>query len=138
MLKGNDAEKRTKEKLEIEKSLREEINSEADKFDRAILTLSSAALGLTFSFNKIIDPFSQSSHVYFLVIAWLCFILSIFATLLSLIYSQKVRLLELNDLISSNSSTLKRDSLIEKLNITSAISFFIGVIFSFIFVVINI
>jgi hypothetical protein len=115
-------------------ALRNEINSEADKFDKAILTLSSAALGLTFSFNKIFGPISFACSVCFIILAWLCFIASISTTLFSFLYSQNLRLRELDEIADPK----KTDKTIEYCNVISAIAFLLGIIFTFIFSLISI
>lgn len=62
--------------------------SNSQNYDRAILSLSTAGLGFSLAFIKDLIPLSQSEHIWLLYCSWVFFIIAIFLTLLSFIFSQ--------------------------------------------------
>lgn len=57
-------------------------------FDKAMLTLSAGALGLSITFIRQISPSPLPGTFGFLKVAWICFALSILTTLISFLLSQ--------------------------------------------------
>ena len=57
-------------------------------FDKAMLTLSAGALGLSITFIRQISPSPLLGTLGFLKVAWICFALSILTTLMSFLLSQ--------------------------------------------------
>jgi len=80
-----DTEQYTKER---EKLLDFQLN-QAGMFDRAILTLSAAALGLSLTFTEKFSTGQNPEFSQLLYISWFCFVLSLLATLSSFQLSQK-------------------------------------------------
>ena len=115
-------------------------------FDKAILTLSSGALGLSLTFiRQIIPEEAQPKNIYSLVIAWVLLALSILFTVISFLTSGKacarqIEILENSFFHSEKNSDSKtnRDEIVIQnyysrltswLNILSIICFILGVFF---------
>lgn len=62
--------------------------SNSQSYDRAILTLSTAGLGFSFTFIKDIVPLNQADSLNLLIISWVLFACTIFCTLISFFTSQ--------------------------------------------------
>jgi len=62
--------------------------SNSENFDKAILTLSSAGLGLSLTFIKHVVQFDAAQNHWLLVLSWVMFVLSILVTLVSFHISQ--------------------------------------------------
>ena len=62
--------------------------SNVENLDKAILSLSSAGLGLSLVFIKNVVELSKASHVWVLHGSWLMFVLAITSTLLSYLFGQ--------------------------------------------------
>ena len=73
-------------KEEEELSKRELSNVE--NLDKAILSLSSAGLGLSLVFIRNVVKLAEASHVWVLHFSWLMFVLAITSTLLSYLFGQ--------------------------------------------------
>lgn len=63
--------------------------SNTQNYDRAILSLSTAALGFSLAFIKDLVVLNDSSHVWLLFSSWGFFVIAIIMTLLSFVTSQK-------------------------------------------------
>ena len=74
--------------LQIRERLFQNQLSNAEGFDKAILSLSSAGLGLSFAFIKDIVPISHAEYIWLLEISWFFFVIAIISTLISYITSQ--------------------------------------------------
>lgn len=74
-------------KEEEELSKRELSNIE--NFDKAILSLSSAGLGLSLVFIKNVVELAKANYVFILHASWLMFVLAITSTLLSYLFAQR-------------------------------------------------
>jgi hypothetical protein len=59
------------------------IQSSSDEYDKSILTLSSAMLGLSLTFMKDIVPMAQITHRYSLYVSWICFTVSVLCVICS-------------------------------------------------------
>jgi len=79
-------------RVEVEKRLLQN----ADNFDKAILTYSSAGLALSLAFLKDFVPVSSATHSYLLFWSWALFVVAVLITVLSYLTSQLAqrRLLE--------------------------------------------
>jgi hypothetical protein len=62
--------------------------SNSENFDKAILSLSTGALGLSLTFIKFIVPLEKAISIGYLTLSWLMFGAAIIATLLSFVSSQ--------------------------------------------------
>ena len=82
----SDENKRIYEKFR--ENLLEASLSNSNNYDKAILTLSSAALGLSLTFIKDIVPFKDIINYWTLVLSWVFFLISIVVTIISFILSQ--------------------------------------------------
>ena len=69
--------------IEMKKQVGEALRSQADQFDKAILTLAAGALALSLTFIKEIAPTPDDLTIYLLAWAWGCFIGSVCLTLCS-------------------------------------------------------
>ncbi len=116
--------------------------SNNENFDRAILTLSSAALGLTVSFIRGLE---KPIYVSILVLSWVALVLSVISTIVSYLASQKAigRQLEIAEryyLQGDESARNLRNfpaQLNEILAYVSAICFVLGIILILAFFGIN-
>lgn len=62
--------------------------SSSEQFDKAVLTLSSAGLGLSLTFLRFVVPFADAQCKSLLSWSWTLFILAIISTVLSFLTSQ--------------------------------------------------
>ena len=62
--------------------------SNTEKFDGAVLTLSSTVLGFSLSFIRNVVPIENAQYIWLLIAAWGLFILAILSTMGSYISSQ--------------------------------------------------
>lgn len=69
--------------IEMKKQVGEALRSQADQFDKAILTLAAGALALSLTFIKEIAPTPDGLTINLLAWSWGCFIGSVCLTLLS-------------------------------------------------------
>lgn len=69
--------------IELKKQVGETLRSQADQFDKAILTLAAGALALSLTFLKEIVPTPNRLIIELLVASWGCFIASVCLTLFS-------------------------------------------------------
>lgn len=62
--------------------------SNVENLDKAILSLSSAGLGLSLVFIRNVVKLADASHVWILYASWVIFVLAITSTLLSYLFGQ--------------------------------------------------
>jgi hypothetical protein len=65
----------------------EDRQASSDAFDKALLTFSSGALGLSLAFIKDIVPLERAVYLVFLFVSWACFSACIVVTVLSFRFS---------------------------------------------------
>jgi len=120
--------------------------SNAETYDKALLTLSSAFLGISLTFISNVVSLSEAYYLFFLYFSWSLFALTIILTIFSLIFSQWVnRELQagakkyfLEGIKEENkySETLSRQ--LDKLNTSGGVCFILAVLSITLFVSINI
>lgn len=129
--------------LEYQKILAASRQSAYASFDRAVLTLSTAMLGLSMSFIK--DVVATLSWPVLLYLSWLLFCAAIVLTLISFLQSQKSMDLQhkdaedyylrcQNDAISRPNPYSER---IKRMNNWSCWTFVLGIVSTVIFVIFN-
>jgi len=134
--------------LEERKSLIEAELEQSRLFDRAILTLSAGAFGLSLAFIRKIAPSIKMGSQFLLISSWICFSLSILSTLVSFLTSQSAcsrqrEILEseyFNHNKEKDKNNFKKNKpaiWTKKLNIISIVTFILGVVFLAIFSMIN-
>ena len=84
---------------EYRRELTVKQNSNSENYDKNILTLSSAGLGLSLAFIKDIVPRQEMTDQGTLLLSWLFFGLAIIATLVSFQFSQLAIQAALNDAV---------------------------------------
>lgn len=120
--------------------------SNSENADRAVLTVSTAALGFSLAFLKDVVPLAAADQLWLLYVSWLCFTLAIIITLASFFTSQKainaqLALAERYYLQHDESAYANRPSsatVTENLNLAGAVIFVVGIFLTCIFAVINI
>lgn len=65
-----------------------------EQLDKAILSLSSAGLALSLSFEKFTQPFNEAKCIALLKVSWLCFSLAIVSTIISFVLSNSAIAIE--------------------------------------------
>lgn len=63
--------------------------SNVENLDKAILSLSSAGLGLSLVFIRNVVKLAEADHVWVLHVSWLMFVFAITSTLLSYLFGQR-------------------------------------------------
>lgn len=120
--------------------------SNSEKYDNAILTLSTGLLGLSLAFIKDIVPLAQSRCVFLLIMSWCAFGASIVSTLVSFALSQrgierqleyagKYYLEELEEFLDKKNRPKQWTDFV---NYLSGILFIVGIITTILFVSLNI
>lgn len=127
--------------LDERKLLVDAIREGARSFDKAILTLSAGAFGLSLAFVKQIAPTVQPRTIILLITSWVLFAISILVTLISFLTSQsacrrQIEILE-SKLSKKDDHTNTPAKWTDVLNITSIIMFVIGVVFLSTFAISN-
>jgi len=129
--------------LEERKFLNEAERDTAKQFDKAILTLAAGALGLSITFIYQIAPHPNPNSIFFLIIAWSLFSISILSTLISFLTSQEA-CRQTRDLLDQEQKEEKKDQKefsarkwTNVLNYFSIGMFILGVIFLIVFSSIN-
>ena len=84
----DDSEKLYELYVKEEEELSKRDLSNVENLDKAILSLSSAGLGLSLVFIKNVVELTQAAYVFLLHISWLMFVLAITSTLLSYLFGQ--------------------------------------------------
>ena len=81
------------DRVRVYEKIRDELSkiqtSNAENFDRSILTLSSAGLGISLVFLDKLINISNAQFKLLLYLAWILFVLTIITTLASYIMGQK-------------------------------------------------
>ncbi|WP_153145323.1 hypothetical protein [Dechloromonas sp. H13] len=119
--------------------------SNSENVDRAILTVSTAALGFSLAFLKDVVPIQTADYVWLLYFSWTLFVLAIINTLFSFYTSQKAidaqlelaRLYYIQQDESALASKPKFSTVTDFLNSAGSIIFVAGLITACIFVGIN-
>ncbi|MEZ0150394.1 MAG: hypothetical protein AB9Q19_13940 [Candidatus Reddybacter sp.] len=118
----------------------EEINkrmlSNNEAFDKAILSLSSAGLGLSLTFFKFVVPADKACHIDLLERGWYFFLGAIVSTLISFVVSQQAQKKEiehaekyyLEGLDEYGNKNNPASNLTEALNILSGILFIVALV----------
>jgi hypothetical protein len=119
--------------------------SNSENADRAVLTVSAAALGFSLAFIKDIVPLGTASHPVLLYLSWLCFVLAIVITLASFFTSQHAIAVQLmlaeRYYLQGEEDALKTRprfaTVTDRLNVFGAASFVVGILATCFFVAIN-
>jgi len=121
--------------------------SNAENIDRALLTLSSTGLAVSFAVIKNIVPFDTATHFGILLGSWGLFAVSIFATLASFLTSQcglKTQLTSIKKelLEKPKDPTLEKKadrmfSLTTGLTVLSCVCYFAAILLTILFISIN-
>jgi len=136
--------------LDERKALIDAERESARLFDKAILTLTSGAFGLSLAFIRQIVPSIRCGTKLFLIFGWTGFSLSLLSTLISFLISQfacrkqrEILELEYSRDQKQNSQEDKQNiknkwaRCTNRLNISSLVFFILGLIFLAVFVIIN-
>ena len=119
--------------------------SNSEKLDGAILTLSTAALGVSIAFIDNVVPLEKAQNIILLKISWCLFGLSVVSTLISfiasqigiktqLIYAEKYYLNKKQEYLTKPNKAAK---LTDFLNYSSATLFILALLFTILFVILN-
>ena len=139
-------ELRLKVHSEYRGRLESSLQSAYDQFDKAILTLSSGALGVSIAFIKDVVPLARASWKPLLVCSWVGFALAILSTVVSFLVSQKAFVRQISDaedyFIGDETDALQRKNRhamwVQRLNVTSVVLFMLAVGLTIIFISANI
>lgn len=85
----NDLEKLYEQYIKQDEELSKRDLSNVENLDKAILSLSSAGLGLSLVFIRNVVELTAALHVWLLHLSWLMFVLAITSTLLSYLFGQR-------------------------------------------------
>ena len=85
----DDSEKLYEMYLKEEEDISKRDLSNVENLDKAILSLSSAGLGLSLVFIRNVVKLAEANHLWLLHISWLMFGLAITSTLLSYLFGQR-------------------------------------------------
>ena len=85
----DDSEKLYELYIKQDEELSKRDLSNVENLDKAILSLSSAGLGLSLVFIKNVVELSKANYVWVLHLSWLMFVLAITSTLLSYLFGQR-------------------------------------------------
>jgi hypothetical protein len=120
--------------------------SNSENFDRAVLSLATAFLGVSLTFTDRIVPLISANFIWSIYIGWSCFIFAIMTTLVSYLVSQKA--LKIFDDYAMNYYLEFKDEYFNRTNVWDkwnnklsylSVSFFIsGVLFTALFLYLNI
>jgi hypothetical protein len=103
-------------------------------FDKAIMTLSGGALGVSIAFIHDVAP--KPEHKWLLGVAWILFALSLLLILISFLTSQRA-ILDMIRQIDEDVEKVVRGKATDRLNRAAAGSFVLGAIFLVIFALYN-
>jgi hypothetical protein len=120
--------------------------SNSENFDKSILSLSSAALGISLAFIKDIVKINDAQFAWSLKLSWILFTIAIISTVISfatsqrsitiqLVYTEKYYLEEKIEYLNKKNWWT---SITKFLNTFSAIVFVLAIILTVVFVIINI
>ncbi|MCE2400059.1 hypothetical protein J4G08_04130 [Candidatus Poribacteria bacterium] len=82
----DDQEKLYEQYIKQDEELSKRDLSNVENLDKAILSLSSAGLGLSLVFIRNVVKLAEALHVWLLHLSWLMFVLAIISTLLSYLF----------------------------------------------------
>ena len=85
----DDSEKLYELYVKEEEDLSKRDLSNVENLDKAILSLSSAGIGLSLIFIRNVVKLAEANHVWVLYTSWLMFVLAITSTLLSYLFGQR-------------------------------------------------
>ena len=86
----DDSEKLYELYVKEEEDLSKRDLSNVENLDKAILSLSSAGLGLSLVFiRNVVEDFSTANYVWVLHLSWFMFVLAIISTLSSYLFGQR-------------------------------------------------
>lgn len=88
-MSNNDQNLRLNVYLPYRTHLLDALKSSSEHYDRGILTLSTAVLGLSIAFIKDIVPLPQATAVSLLTASWFLFALTVLSTLISFLVAHK-------------------------------------------------
>ena len=83
-----DLEKLYEQYIKQDEELSKRDLSNVENLDKAILSLSSAGLGLSLVFIRNVVKLEEAAHIWLLHVSWLMFVLAITSTLLSYLFGQ--------------------------------------------------
>ena len=83
-----DLEKLYEQYIKQDEELSKRDLSNVENLDKAILSLSSAGLGLSLIFIRNVVKLEEAAHIWLLHVSWLMFVLAITSTLLSYLFGQ--------------------------------------------------
>jgi hypothetical protein len=120
--------------------------SNAEAYDRALLTLSSVLLGLSLTFTQNVVPLSNDSKLWLLIGSWSLFAFTIVSVIVSFIYGQHsfkrlkegARRFYLEGDTSANELSEQISDAIRCVNTLSGLSFITAIVLFMIFVCINV
>lgn len=150
--RDDNSEAKTEKELRLSlhaehsKLAREAIRSSSEEYDKNILTLSSAALGLSLTFMKDIVPLEHITHRYSLYWSWILFAVSVLAVVCSFQLSIRAHFKHLECIdayyLQKDDAALSRKSnwstALEIFNFSSGLFFVAGIASSVYFVIANI
>lgn len=138
-------EARRKEHERITAEVERRLVANAENFDKAILSYSSAGLAVSLTFLKDFVPISGAARPWLLLGSWVFFLVAILVTLLSYLTSQGAQRRQLG--ISAKYNLEMKDEALEEINwlqkvtewgsYAAALSFLIAVVGSTLFVALN-
>lgn len=143
-------DKLEKENLRIYERMRDELiqsqRMNSDNFDKAILSLSSAGLGITVSFITNLIDLSKAHYLFALYLTWAFFIVAIVSTIISFLVSQSGISKQLDSLEKiyikkeevDNKKVMRIAKALKWLTVTSAIAFILAILFLVSFSITNI
>lgn len=119
--------------------------SNSENADRAVLTVSTAALGFSLAFLKDIVPLATASQPWLLYLSWLCFVLAIIITFASFFTSQKaiddqLTLAERYYLHHDDDAYAEKSTYVtitDRLNLSGSVVFVVGIVMTCAFAAIN-
>ena len=129
--------------IEYRKSLLEQKSKSDDDFEKYITFIASGALGLTLTFMENISPLKCAVHKWLVATGWVLLALTLLLNLLSHFLSSRFTsksIDEIDDEIKYDElreNLDKRNKIIDRFNISSILSLFLGIIGILLFVIIN-
>ena len=130
--------------LDERKALVDAEREGARLFDKAILTLTAGAFGLSLAFIRQVVPEIKCGTLFLLIAGWTGFSLSLLSTLISFLASQSAcsrqrKILELEYIDNRDTQKEKNRPArwTKRLNVSSIAFFILGLIFLTLFVILN-
>jgi len=132
-IQNDDTKKREELYVETRAELLARQLSNSERFDNAILSLSTGALGISIVFIKDIVPIKTAQNILLLKISWWLFGLSIISTVVSFVASQAGIRTQLK--FAEHYYLLKQEEYLKKKNFSSLINDFLNYMSGAIFIV---